>query len=542
MNATVLALLGLATSLGQPVAPVPAIPADVQVTKGKSLSLGIKYNPETRKDIQEVRLFLSQDQGQTWFMRQAVLPNQNEFAFTVKDDGMYFINMQLAYLDGRLDPPDVSRVLPAQKIIIDSTPPVVRVASAQRVGDDVTVEWTVEDKFPNDRMTMIRYRSTTGTEADWQVATDGVLNRSSAKFKCPLTGPLVVQVLATDLAGNVGRGSKEVAAMTTSAYTPSGPPVTPNAPLPPPILPTNTEPVPAGPLAPPALPVETVQPVQPVQQIPPTIPAVDTPKPIAMGSGVNPVPQAPAMVPTAPAMAPQVAEVPAATQIIKTPRFDLGIQLEGGPSGIARVDLYVTRDDGRSWVRWSAHPGTESPLKVILDTKFNQEIEGEYGLKLVPISGAGLSDGAPTAGTTPEMKIHVDTTSPVIKVYQPTPDANNRGALMLHWEATDRNFGRDPIAIEYSEAPTGPWKPVTGGDAVIPVAGGGIAATARVANSGSFSWQLPANLQTPKVYLKFAAVDLAGNRSEVITPNPILVDLLKPKAKIQGIVQTGGVR
>src|SRR4051812_28707338 len=191
MNATVLALLGLATTLGQPVAPVPAIPADVQVTKGKSLSLGIKYNPESRKDIQEVRLFLSQDQGQTWFMRQAVLPNQNEFAFTVKDDGMYYINMQLAYLDGRLDPPDVSRVLPAQKIIIDSTPPVVRLGSAQRTGDDITVEWTVEDKFPNDRMTMIRYRPTTGSEADWQVATDGVLNRNSAKFKCPLTGSVV---------------------------------------------------------------------------------------------------------------------------------------------------------------------------------------------------------------------------------------------------------------------------------------------------------------------------------------------------------------
>ncbi len=539
MNATIIALFGLSAGIGQ---AEPAIPADVQVTKGKSLSLGIKYNPDTKKDIQEVRLFLSQDQGQTWFMRQSVLPNQSEFAFTVKDDGMYYINMQLAYTDGRLEPPDVSRVLPAQKIIIDSTPPIVKIGSVQRVGDEVAVDWSVEDKFPNDRMTMIRFRPTTGGESDWQVATDGVLNRNSAKFKCPLTGPLVVQVLATDLAGNVGRASKEVAPITTSAYTPSTPPVMPSAPLPAPNLAVSSDPAPvAGPLPAPAM---TFEPAAPVAVSPaPTMPAVESPKPIAMGSGIHSATfPAPAMVPATPAPTPQVAEVPVAMQIIKTPRFDLNYQLEGGPSGISRVDLYVTRDDGRSWVRWSTHPGTESPLKVILDTKFNQEIEGEYGLKLVPISGAGLSDGAPVAGTTPEMKLQVDTSAPIVKVYQPTPDVNNRGALMLHWEATDRNFGREPISIEYSENPTGPWKPVTGGDAVIPVAGGGMGATPRVANSGNYSWNLPANLQTPRVYLKFVAVDLAGNRSEVITPNPILVDLLKPKAKIQGITPTGAGR
>jgi hypothetical protein len=539
MNTTLIALFGLAAGIGQAETPVPA---DVQVTRGKSLSLGIKYNPETRKDIQEVRLFLSQDQGQTWFMRQAVLPNVNEFAFTVKDDGMYFINMQLAYLDGRLEPPDVSRVLPAQKIIIDSTPPVVKVGSVQRVGEEIAVDWSVEDKFPNDRMTMIRFRPVSGGESDWQVATDGVLNRNSAKFKCPLTGPLVVQVLATDLAGNVGRASKELSAITTSAYTPSTPPVMPTAPLASPASPANPEPAPvAGPLPPPTLAVEAATPPfapTPAPAMAP--PAVEAQKPIAMGSGTGVPVVAPAMVPATPAAAPPVvSEAPIPAQIIRTPRFDLNYQLEGGPSGIARMDLYVTRDDGRSWIRWSTHSGSESPVKVILDAKFNQELEGEYGFRLVPVSGAGLSEGAPVAGSTPEIKIQLDTTAPVIKVYQPTPDINNRGALMLHWEATDRNFGKEPISIEYSENPTGPWKPVTGGDAVIPVAGGGMQGTPRVANTGNYSWQLPGNLQTPKVYLKFVAVDLAGNRSEVVTPNPILVDLLKPRAKIQGITPPG---
>ena len=37
------------------------------------------------------------------------------------------------------------------------------------------------------------------------------------------------------------------------------------------------------------------------------------------------------------------------------------------------------------------------------------------------------------------------------------------------------------------------------------------------------------------VYLKVTAWDAAGNRSEVVTPEPILVDLTKPLAHIQGV-------
>ena len=163
-----------------------------------------------------------------------------------------------------------------------------------------------------------------------------------------------------------------------------------------------------------------------------------------------------------PAAAPQ-----ANTQHINFLRFDLQYQLESGPSGVSRIDLYVTRDEGRTWTRWSQHDGRETPLRVQLDTRFNQQPEGDYGFRLVPVSGAGLTDGAPTAGTAPEMRVHVDVTPPMIKVFAPTADPNQRNTLVLHWEATDRTFGRDPIAIEWSEQPTGPWKPVASDGVVI---------------------------------------------------------------------------
>jgi hypothetical protein len=129
-------------------------------------------------------------------------------------------------------------------------------------------------------------------------------------------------------------------------------------------------------------------------------------------------------------------------------------------------------------------------------------------------------------------------TPPMIKVFAPTADPHQRNTLVLHWEATDRTFGRDPIAIEWSEQPTGPWKPVAN-DGVVSTVGQPTTTANRIPNTGSYPWALPTTLNTHKVYLKFTAWDVAGNRSEVITPSPVLVDLTKPRVKIQGIGMGG---
>jgi len=201
-----------------------------------------------------------------------------------------------------------------------------------------------------------------------------------------------------------------------------------------------------------------------------------------------------------------------------------------------RIDLYATRDDGKNWAKWSTHEGRESPLKVALDTRLNSNMDGEYGFRLVAVSGAGLSDGAPQPGSAPDARVHLDTIPPVIKVFQPTADSTNKNTLILHWEATDKNFGKEPVAIEYSESASGPWKPVLNPDGLLPVS---VGALRKIPNTGTYGWQLPNNLATPKVYLRFTAWDLAGNRSEVTTPHPILVDLMKPKARLQGISISG---
>jgi hypothetical protein len=199
------------------------------------------------------------------------------------------------------------------------------------------------------------------------------------------------------------------------------------------------------------------------------------------------------------------------------------------------IDLWVTRDDGRSWRKWSRHDGRETPLKVILDTKDNPSVEGAYGFKLVPESGSRIADAAPQPGTPPEFRVVVDVTRPTVQVYEPTAHPDRPDVVVIRWKATDANFGRDPISVEYAEQPAGPWKSVNAAD-VLPVVGGQPPAKAQLPNTGEYGWRLPGDLAAPKVFLKFTATDLAGNVTEAMTRDPILVDLTRPRAKIQGIV------
>jgi hypothetical protein len=556
MNAIALAVLAAAVSPAQPlppaglpgsapVAPTPAVaPAsDVRFVSKRTLNVPVNFRPERLKELREALLFVCRDGANLYEIGDRIDPSKTaEFNYLAKEDGEYWVQLQLVYKDGTLEPKDPSKLPPAEKVVIDTVKPVVVITSAEMSGDEAVVEWRIDDKHPADANTRVWYKQTGGGDSAWQEVPAASISKRTARFKPAVAGPLTVQVTTADLARNIGHMNKDVKGPITTAggTTPSPTPLAPAAPggfdpgpaspgaiAPPkdPFTASGGGPLPAvnfGPeppaARPPAPPAPTFTPTPPASPTFTAAQPTEVLKPIATSTApVAPTAPVPAGVPPV--------EAPAA-QFSRTPRFELNYTLDSGASGVARVDLYVSRDDGRSWVRWSQHDGRETPLKVVLDTRFNKEVEGDYGFVLVPVSGAGLSEGAPTANTAPELKVRVDTTAPVIKVYAPTADPNNKAALMLNWEATDKNLGRDPVAIEYAESPQGPWKSVTGTD--------GPAAT-RIENTGSYSWQPPLNLATPKVYLRFAAWDLAGNKSEVVTPQPILVDLTKPKARIQGI-------
>jgi hypothetical protein len=205
-------------------------------------------------------------------------------------------------------------------------------------------------------------------------------------------------------------------------------------------------------------------------------------------------------------------------QVVNDPQITLEYEVtQYGPSGLSKVELWITKDDGRTWAYLTDDPDCKSPITATLPG------EGVYGLRLVFQSGLGLTKGPPLANDLPDLRIEVDTTPPLVKLFEPRPDPQRRDTLIVTWSATDRNLGSKPITLEYAERPEGPWMPIA----------------ADLPNSGSYSWQLPPKIPY-RVFLRASAVDTAGNRSTAETREPIPVDLTKPAGRILGIAS--GVR
>lgn len=227
-------------------------------------------------------------------------------------------------------------------------------------------------------------------------------------------------------------------------------------------------------------------------------------------------------------------------QVINVARFDVAYDIEQkGPSGVSKAEVWVTRDDGRTWQRLSTTEKTDGPITVDLAGKGSQQVEGIYGIKIVLLSGAGLSNGPPAPGEAPDLRVDVDLTPPVVKMYEPIADPNQKDTMILRWLANDvhNHMAVDPVTLEWSEQADGPWNAIVGTDiGAAPIGSSAAMAPKRIANTGQYAWKLPPNFPTHRVYIRITARDTAGNVGEVRSPYPILVDMNKPVARIHGIV------
>ena len=286
------------------------------------------------------------------------------------------------------------------------------------------------------------------------------------------------------------------------------PPALPPAPAAPPPAPAADAPEVKPPAAPPpALPVSVVE----------EKPTVEEPKPLPETAATAPAaPPVPPVVATGAAekSVPAVASPPApAVRMVNSKRIVLNYQVKDvGPSGVASVDLYTTRD-GRSW-RKEDTTAKSAPPYVIEVTD-----EGLYGFTLVAKSGVGLGRKPPESGDLPQVWVEVDLTKPVVSAAEVKhgPGTNCRD-VVITWNAQDKNLARRPITLSYSEKPEGPWLPLA----------------ANIENSGKHHWRIPDN-SPPKFLVRVEAIDLVGNIGVAQTAQPILVDISQPTVSIIGV-------
>src|SRR6201999_4508829 len=96
----------------------------------------------------------------------------------------------------------------------------------------------------------------------------------------------------------------------------------------------------------------------------------------------------------------------------------------------------------------------------------------------------------------PKLRVQVDLTPPLVRLYEPRPDQYQRDALVISWNASDPNLVSRPVKLEYAERPEGPWQVIANDLLAI----------------GTHTWQMPKNIAC-RVYLRASAADTAGNRT-----------------------------
>ncbi len=138
-----------------------------------------------------------------------------------------------------------------------------------------------------------------------------------------------------------------------------------------------------------------------------------------------------------------------------------------GNSGVAKVELWGTRDGGRHWQRFGQDDDNRSPIVATVVA------EGLYGFRVVVESGNGLASETPRDGDLPEVWINVDLTKPTARITA-TDVAHEQGEVTIRWEAGDAALEPRPISLWFSDQPQGPWTPIASG----------------LENTGSFVWRL----------------------------------------------------
>lgn len=522
---------------------------DVWPINQSNIRIPIHIDPVRRPLIKQLVLYASSDEGRTWKQVAVASPDQDAFTFSAPTDGVYWFSVTVVDPQGNPEPKDIYKVAPSQKILIDTLKPIVKITAAERQGEDVVVNWEIQEDHPDLSTLKLEYKTADAPASVWYTAP---LNSppliGQAKFRLGSTGAISVRVQIQDTAGNVGLGTRDLPANAP----PAAPPVNPVASTysNPPSVPvaatpasgsdnnhsaqttslTRTDSLPSSyqqPAAANAPPASTFQ--QPNSTYQPSATSFQQPMTNSYQQPVSnyqqPIP-APSpdlsnrLVASSETMRGVGATAFSASGgqgppviFSKDKLISIAYQVDKvGPSGIGKVDLWITQDDGRTW-RWHAGDSNAAQAMTV-------ELPGEgvYGFRIVVQSKAGLGKRGPVSGDPPEMRVELDMTPPVAQLYAPEPDPHQRSALTITWNATDKNLTSSPIALQWAERREGDWHEIASNQP----------------NTGRYTWFLPSNLPF-RVYMRLIVRDLAGNVSTAETAEPVLVDLSEPEGRITGL-------
>ena len=198
---------------------------------------------------------------------------------------------------------------------------------------------------------------------------------------------------------------------------------------------------------------------------------------------------------------------------VNSTKFELAYDLDATTSaGATRVDLYGTRDGGKTWTNNGTAAANSGTVAVRVDG------EGTYGFRLAVQKANGTST-QPRNGDLPEVWVVVDTTKPEAKLTSAElGTGTTAGTLFIRWEASDAKLAARPVSLFFAANKGGPWTTIASG----------------LDNSGQYGWKLDRRVPD-RVYLRLEVSDEAGNLTAVESADPVSLNPSSPTGRIRGV-------
>jgi hypothetical protein len=182
--------------------------------------------------------------------------------------------------------------------------------------------------------------------------------------------------------------------------------------------------------------------------------------------------------------------------------FSLEYDLDdAGRWGVAKVELWGTRDGGKTWNSFAIDDDNRSPLIVTVDA------EGVYGFRIAVDVAGNAAAAPPSPGNAPDLWVSVDLQRPVVELTAiERGDGNLADHLVFRWKVVDDNLEPRPISIFYSSRPMGPWSAVA----------------TNLEDTGEYAWRVE-RFVPARFFVRIEARDTAGNLAAYQTREPIEV-------------------
>ena len=550
----------------QPVTHAADTPASSQAgkvplmyQKKRAFRIPFHISEQAQARIKEVQLWVSEDSGFDWKPISRTTPGLGKFTFRTSHDGEFWFATRTLTVDDEYSPPMNQTVEPSMKVVVDSVAPSLILEPDGRRGSMASVRWEAKDEHLDLKTLVLEYQLEGAKE--WRKVPIRRLSLlGSQSWDAGTADSLRVRATVADKAGNqaeaeivMPEGTAEAPDMASidpeSSSAPAvgpisrrtGSPIVESPEFPPVGKPaagagnfTSVRPSPfahgaepgddglASRSLPPAPDWDGGQVSGGNTRVissagPPSATGFPNPFPTGEPGGASGGPGTAGGFPAAGVSPGGSNPGGSRTMLVSSPRFKVQYAVEdAGPNGPAVVELWLTRDAGRTWIRVGEDPDKTSPFEVDLGG------EGTFGISLVARSASGLGDQPPAPGDPPQTWVEVDSTPPAVQLYPPQIGTGpHAGKVAITWRASDLHLAPRAVSLFWRpDQPGSTWQPIVEGQE----------------NMGQYVWTVPPSFPA-KFHIRVEAVDSVGQRggAETTDAAPVIVDRSRPRSRIIGL-------